>query len=142
MELKNIFVAYDGSDNAKKALEMAKTITLLNANIHVDIVNVVPVPVLSSTETEHLSEIIDLMMEDGKATLHEAQDVMESVSDQISTFLLKGITPALEMLKMIDSKNYDLVIIGSRGLSGIREYMGSVSYRMLHESKASVLVVK
>ena len=82
-------------------------------------------------------------MEDEAAkTLHEAQDLMEDVSEQISTYLLKGATPSTELLKMVDSRPYDLVIVGSRGLSGIREYMGSVSYRILHQSKVPVLVIE
>ncbi len=142
MALRNIFLAYDGSVHAKKALEMAKDIAELNEEIHVDIVNVVPIPVLSGIDTSHLTEIIELMEDEAAKTLHEAQDLMEDVSEQISTYLLKGATPSTELLKMVDSRPYDLVIVGSRGLSGIREYMGSVSYRILHQSKVPVLVIE
>lgn len=142
MALRKIFVAYDGSDHSKKALEMAKDIAELNEEIHVDIVNVVPIPLLSGMETDNLAEIIDMMLDDGKNTLLEAQDIMVDVSDQISTFLLKGTAPAVELLKMLESKDYDLAIVGSRGLSGIREYMGSVSYKVLHQAKIPVLVIE
>lgn len=142
MALQHIFVAYDGSEHSKKALEMAKDIAVLNADIQVDIVNVVPIPLLSGIETENLAEIIEMMMEDGKKTLLEAQEIMASVSDQISTFLLKGTAPAVELLKMIEKGEYDLVIIGNRGLSGIREFMGSVSYKVLHQAKIPVLVME
>lgn len=142
MALNTIFVAYDGSEHSKKALEMAKDIAELSEKIHVDIVNVVPIPLLSGMETDNLAEIIDMMLEDGKNTLLEAQDIMEEVSTQISTFLLKGTAPASELLKMVESKDYDLAIVGSRGLSGIREYMGSVSYKFLHQAKIPVLVIE
>lgn len=142
MALRKIFVAYDGSDHSKKALDMAKDIAELNEDIHVDIVNVAPIPMLSGMETENLAEIIDMMLEDGKTTLLEAQDIMEEVSDQISTFLLKGTTPAVELLKMLGTKEYDLAIIGSRGLSGLREYLGSVSYKVLHQAKIPVLIIE
>lgn len=142
MALQKIFVAYDGSEHSKKALGMAKDIASLNADIQVDIVNVVPIPILSGIETENLAEIIELMMEDGKNILLDAQEIMVDVSDQISTFLLKGTAPAVELLKMIEKNEYDLVIIGNRGLSGIREFMGSVSYKVLHQAKIPVLVME
>ncbi|MEG1197296.1 MAG: universal stress protein [Raoultibacter sp.] len=35
-----------------------------------------------------------------------------------------------------------MVIIGSRGLSGIKEHLGSMSYKILHGSTAPVLIAK
>lgn len=142
MALQKVFVAYDGSDHSKKALEMAKDIALLSSSVHVDIVNVAPIPIMTGMETDNLAEIIEMMVEDGKKTLLEAQDIMSEVSDQISTYLLKGSAPAVELLKMLESREYDLAVIGSRGLSGIREYMGSVSYKVLHQAKIPVLVIE
>lgn len=142
MALKKLFVAYDGSDHSKRALNMAKDIAILSPEITVDIVNVVPIPLLTGMETDNLTEIIDMMVEDGKTTLHEAQDIMEEVSGQIKTYLLKGTAPAVELLKMLDGSDYDIAIIGSRGLSGLREFMGSVSYKVLHQSKIPVLVIE
>ena len=50
---------------------------------------------------------------------------------------------AAEILKLADSKDYDLVVLGSRGLSGVRNLlMGSVSSKVAKEAKSSVLVVK
>lgn len=49
--------------------------------------------------------------------------------------------PASEILKLADS--YDLIVLGSRGLSGLRSaLMGSVSNKVAKEAKRSVLVVK
>lgn len=142
MALKKIFVAYDGSDHSKRALEMAKDIAVLSSEISIDIVNVVPIPLLTDVQTDNLTDIIDVMVEDGKTTLHEAQDIMEEVAGQIKTYLLKGASPAVELLKMLDSGDYDMAIVGSRGLSGIREFMGSVSSKILHQAKIPVLVIE
>ncbi|MGI6105549.1 MAG: universal stress protein [Raoultibacter sp.] len=142
MALEKIFVAYDGSDHSKRALEMAKNIAILNSEIKIDIINVAPIPALSGMQTENLAEIIDMMIEDSTAVLHEAQDIMEEIDEQITTYLLKGASPAVEIMKMIDAGDYDLAIVGSRGLSGIREFMGSVSYKVLHEAKIPVMVTE
>ena len=51
--------------------------------------------------------------------------------------------PSSEILKLADSGSYDLVVMGSRGLSGLKSaLMGSVSSKVAKEAKCSVLVVK
>lgn len=51
--------------------------------------------------------------------------------------------PSSEILKLADSGLYDLVVLGSRGLSGLKSaLMGSVSSRVAKEAKCSILVVK
>lgn len=141
MPFRKILVAYDGSESAKKAVEKARDIAQLNSSVRVDVVYVLPIPLLNDVETESLNEIIDMMMEDGKDILSEAQELLDDVSDQIKTYLLKGLAPATEILKMVEKGEYDLTIVGSRGLSGMRQYLGSVSYKILHSTDMPVLVV-
>ena len=56
--------------------------------------------------------------------------------------LITGTNPATEIVKLIDQGDYDLVVIGNRGLSGMKEYMGSVSHKVLHGSSVPVLIAK
>ncbi|WKB35977.1 universal stress protein [Terrilactibacillus sp. S3-3] len=42
----------------------------------------------------------------------------------------------------IKENHYDLVILGSRGLSGIREFLGSVSHGVVQRSPVPVLIIK
>lgn len=141
MPFRKILVAYDGSESAKKAVEKARDIAQLNSSVRIDVVYVLPIPLLNDVETESLNEIIDMMMEDGKEILSGAQELLDDVSDQIKTYLLKGLAPATEILKMVEKGEYDLTIVGSRGLSGMRQYLGSVSYKILHSTDMPVLVV-
>ena len=64
------------------------------------------------------------------------------LADRAEALLLTGVSPATELVKLIEQRNYDLVIIGNRGLSGVQEYMGSVSHKVLHGSTVPVLVVR
>jgi nucleotide-binding universal stress UspA family protein len=42
-----------------------------------------------------------------------------------------------------EDEDFDLIVMGSRGLGGIKEYiLGSVSNQVVHEAKSPVLVVK
>ncbi|MDR0514119.1 MAG: universal stress protein [Coriobacteriaceae bacterium] len=141
MALEKIFVAYDGSEHSQRALSMAKDIAILSPHIKVDVVNVVLIPLLTGVETSNLTEIIGLMVEYGESILADAKKRMTEIEDQVTTHILRGSAPAIEILKMLDENDYDLAIMGNRGLSGLREFMGSVSYKVLHQAKVPVLVV-
>lgn len=142
MGFKKILVAYDDSETAEKALAAAADIARPNLETHVDIVYVAPIPLLSDTQAANLQSITDMMIDDGKKILQDAFDSVEDLDGRVKTLLLTAVSPATELLKLIDTDSYDMVVIGSRGLSGLKEYMGSVSHKVLHGSKVPVLVVK
>jgi len=44
---------------------------------------------------------------------------------------------------MANSKKFDIIVIGSRGQSGLKEvFLGSVARAIVHKSKIPVLVIK
>ena len=51
--------------------------------------------------------------------------------------------PAFMIVKFAKSLNYDIIVIGSRGQSGIKDlFLGSVSNYVLHKSTSPVIIVK
>mgnify|MGYP002231587539 CR=1 FL=1 len=58
------------------------------------------------------------------------------------TLLMTGVNPATEIIKLTEQRDYDMVVIGNRGLVGLKEYMGSVSHKLLHASPIPVLIAK
>ena len=68
--------------------------------------------------------------------------VLPEVADRTNTLIITGTNPATEIIKLLDKDEYDLMVIGSRGLSGIKAYLGSVSHKVLNGSKISVLIAK
>ena len=51
--------------------------------------------------------------------------------------------PAATIVHFAKTKKQDLIVIGARGLGGLKEkFLGSVSNYVLHKSKTPVLVVK
>lgn len=51
--------------------------------------------------------------------------------------------PAATIVNFAKTKNLDVIVIGARGLGGIKEkFLGSVSNYVLHKSKIPVLIVK
>ena len=71
-----------------------------------------------------------------------AHDMGDDVASRADSLLLTGANPASEILRLADQREYDMIVIGNRGLSGLKEYTGSVSHKVLAGAKVPVLVVK
>jgi nucleotide-binding universal stress UspA family protein len=134
--MKNIVLAYDGSDAAKRALE--RTAELANGAT-VKVVSAVHVmPAVRSGALTDPDEIAERTRE-----LDDAAGYLRS----------KGITPETVEARATDvgdaiveeAKNVDadLVIVGSGG-KGLAErlMLGSVSSRIVHHAPCDVLVVR
>lgn len=51
--------------------------------------------------------------------------------------------PAYMIVKFSKSLHYDIIVIGARGMSGIKDiFLGSTSNYVLHKAKAPVIIVK
>lgn len=143
MAIENVLVAYDESDGAKKAIEVAAELAAANPKMHLDIVYVVPIPLIDDHHAIDFKDILDMMVEDGKKVLEEAASAIDSVpDDQIDTLIITGTNPASEIVRLSRDRSHDLIVIGSRGLRGMKEYLGSVSHKVLSLVDVPVLVVK
>ncbi len=142
--MKNILVAYDGSETSKRAVDVAAELVAPDARIHVDIVNVVSIPMLSDDQASSFAAILDLMKSDAEDMLADALNQFNERHQQnpVDTLLVLGTDAAGEIAKLADAGEYDMVVIGSRGLSGMKQYLGSVSHKLLGITQVPVLVVK
>lgn len=82
------------------------------------------------------------------------QEAQQMVEEKLAVFKAKGIPargivkfgayiPADTIVKEAHDGKYDLVIVGSRGLRGIKElFLGSVSNRVAHQVETDILIVK
>lgn len=137
---QHILLAVDGSENSIRAAREAVKIASLVDGSEVTVVYV-------SDYREDENEVIHdaSSMEFDLARRKKIQPVAEML-DREKIFhqieVLHGI-PGPAIVKMTEEKAYDLVVLGSRGLSPIREVMlGSVSHKVVNHSKCPVLVVK
>lgn len=143
MAVDKLLVAYDGSDGSRHALEMAASIARVNKNAHLDLVYVVPIPLLNADQMTAFQSILDMMVSDGEDLLAAATDELaDDVVERTDTLLGTGTNPASELLRLAEQRGYDLIVVGNRGLSGFKEYTGSVSHKVLAGSKIPVLVAK
>jgi nucleotide-binding universal stress UspA family protein len=131
-----IVVGYDGSDAAKRALERA--ITLAGGDGRITVVAAAESHARSGiTQGAHLdpSEI-----ERRRKDLEEAKAVLAERGIDGETLEAQG-DPGDVIVN--NSKDADLVIVGSRGLNPLqRLLLGSVSSKVVHRAEGDVLVVR
>lgn len=88
-----------------------------------------------------LEEILNEMEKAGLEQLQQAKSKLKSAGINPETVHLKG-DPAHEILNYARDTEQQLIIIGSRGLRGIKEMMlGSVSHKVSQLSKCPVLIM-
>ena len=140
--MKKILVATDGSDSATEAVEFGVE---LAAEHDAELILVHVVPPLDIVPASgfgiggafpHEPSPEDRQLLEDAAVRAEEHDVVAT------TVLLTGDTVD-EIVAYADSRNVDLIVIGSRGHSAIANaLLGSVSRGVLAESKRPVMVVR
>jgi nucleotide-binding universal stress UspA family protein len=151
---QKILVAYDGSEPSKHALDHAVNIAERWGS-ELEILSVVPrvmMPVFPDegfgaapiTAAQDMSDYQDKMRSIYQASLEEAEnDVKESFSNiNVSTRLLEG-RPSSIIVDEAENNDFDLIVIGSRGIGGITGWiLGSTSRRVVESCTKPILVVK
>lgn len=138
----NILVAFDGSDQSKKAMEFALQLTKAYSS-QLEVIHVYNNPrfILGEAIVTAPAHILIDQQDYSDLVLTEANQWIESIPGAKAT-LLQG-SPAKAIIDYAEENNSDLIIIGSRGLGGISEFiLGSVSHNVVQHSKIPVLVVK
>ncbi|KEF39070.1 universal stress protein UspA-like protein [Schinkia azotoformans MEV2011] len=139
-----ILVAYDGSDLAKKALQMAMKLSQENPDLGVEIVHVYQIPTVAIGEGVYTPSAQAAMnyLENAQKVLAEAEELVAGTIKNFNVTLKEG-NIARNLLDHANETGCDFILIGSRGLSGIKEYfLGSVSHNVVQKSNVPVLIVK
>jgi nucleotide-binding universal stress UspA family protein len=77
----------------------------------------------------------------GEDILEDGKKKVKAEEIEVEMLLLNGHT-ASEILKTANEGNFDLIVIGLRGLSKIKEFLvGSVSDKVVKHASCPVLVV-
>lgn len=144
MKFQRILVAYDGSEPARKALQHAIGLAEANEESKVRVVHVFQFPqyFVGSAYATASAETNEELYEYAERLQQEAEGKVASLGDRAEVVLQQG-PPGLAIIDEADGFNADLIIIGSRGLSGLKEFvLGSVSHHVVQHAKVPVLVIK
>lgn len=130
-EIRNLLVAVDGSDQANKALDHAVAIAK-NLGARITLLHV--------EEAKLFSLKPEIVKKVGEEILLEAESRIEGVSVDKS---LKPGAPVEIILKMAWLGDFDLIVMGSRGLNSVKRFLlGSVSADVSMHARTSVLLVR
>lgn len=137
--LKNILVALDGSKTSSKALDHA---IYLARQSQATITGVFVIPLFSVNVAKPASKLGQIFAESGKKLLAEAKTRCAKNGVLFYDKILCG-NEGFKLISFAKNKKADLIIMGSRGRSNIKEYfLGSVSHYVVHKSPIPVLIVK
>ncbi len=150
--MRRILVAIDGSEPAWKALDVAGDLArLANARIHVlHVVRPEPPPeglaAFAEAERIPLEEEIARWRSErlaGDELVREARERLVAAGVRAVETLVEEGTPATAIPAVAERLGVDLVVVGSRGRTGLAAaLLGSVSQRVAQHAGCSVLIVR
>lgn len=139
LDIKKILVPLDGSKNSVRGLDEAIYLARQCGATLTGIFVLPRTPAkafrrLQNPEKEAL-KIADKIME--KAKLRSAQNGI------VFNKKIDFGDPAYMIVKFAKSLNYDIIVIGARGQSGIKDiFLGSTSNYVLHKSPIPIMILK
>ena len=137
---KNILLAVDGSEHSLRATKEAIKISSLVNDCMIEVVYVVDYS-KSKDEVLHSQGKEELEMSRRKKLL-PIEEQLKSSNLSYNLKLLHG-EPGPSIVEYANKENFDLVVIGSRGLNSLQEMvLGSVSHKVVKRVKCPVLIIK
>jgi nucleotide-binding universal stress UspA family protein len=154
--MQNILLAFDDSKNAFRAVEfMTRTFT---PNSTITLFHVLPdTAILCEMHSPELTDYFVTQQSNFCALEAKKKSLVEEAMKNAKSMLVGAGYPEDHIKTKIETKKsgvardiireaqagYDIIVIGRRGLSGIKEFfIGSVSQKVMHTAKdISVLIV-
>lgn len=136
---KNIVLPVDGSEYSNRAIAYAKSLAeSYDANLWL-------VHVFSHTSDllgyQDYEKLYAKRKSAGQALIDHAQKILGSTTFKVHKELLEG-SEAEAILKIAESHQADLIVMGTRGFGAVKGLLvGSVSRKVIHLSACPVLVV-
>lgn len=145
LTMRNILLAYDGSDNAKRALQYIIDFAIdAPKPPQVHVLNVQQEPVLYGefVTADTVEELNKSFLDKSHRTLAEAATALQAAGIAHHTHAILG-NVAEQVNNAVQQFGCDTVVMGTRGLGSFTGMlMGSVANRVVHEVSVPVLLVK
>lgn len=134
-----ILVAIDGSESAKKAFTTSIYLASIS-KCKLDVIHVVSCE-FGGDSAASLELVNDLKIKANSMLEEYKKDALEKGIQP--KFMLEIGDPANMIIEIVNSKDYDLVVLGTRGMNVFKELvLGSVSIKVMHHAKCPVMVVR
>lgn len=139
---KNIIIAMDGSENAKKALDRAVVLAKMNKS-KLYIVNIIDTRTWANIEA-HIAEKLQQEAEVFSQSLMDSYNEAELADIEDVNIIVEAGSPRTMITHEISRRvNADLIICGASGLSKTARFLlGSVSENIVRTAECDVLVIR
>jgi len=147
-KLKILF-ATDGSDFANETGRFLSSVPF-NTDAEITILNLIPsfydIPERTHIEAiptvkKYVAEMKTLAYRESENIINEAYELLGNRFTKIKDLTREG-DPKLEILNTAKKLNVDIIVVGSKGLRGIKGMLGSVARYTLSHSECSILIGK
>ena len=139
MNIKKILVPLDGSKNSMRGLDEA---IYLARQCHATITGLYVVPIYPRNFADAIMPYQIHLTKSAKSFMDNAKNKCAQKGIVFKSKIIFG-SPISEIGYQSNSKKFDIIVIGSRGQSGIKEmFLGSVARAIVHKSKIPVLIIK
>jgi nucleotide-binding universal stress UspA family protein len=137
---EKILMATDGSDNALRAArKVAEMVKKQPAKVTLLCAAYVPSMYLDDIG----SELAESFVDDAREALQHTREIFEEEKVACDTKMVRDLRPADAILQEAEKNTYDLIVIGSQGLSEKKSRrLGSISREVTERSHCSVLLVR
>jgi nucleotide-binding universal stress UspA family protein len=136
----NILLAVDGSEHSLKAAKLAGNLARLSGGTLWAITVYEEVP--SYLGEPNLSKVIAERTEKAEEILDEATKEIGEIPGNCESEILSG-DPAESILRVVDVRNIDLIIMGTRGRGEIKSLLlGSQSHKVVSTAPCPVMLVR
>lgn len=138
---ERILIGVDGSEESLRAVRAAADLARAVQSKWLRFV-VAYDPIPAYWAVPNLDNIIEARRTEAEATLKRALAEVGNVPSEIHTELLEG-SPAESIINLAKTWNSSLIVMGSRGQSGIAELvLGSTSHKVVSHAPCPVLIVR
>jgi len=135
-----ILVPLDGSEHSLHALEKAVQIAK-KFNGKITLINVYSVSSFKVTPSQ-VFDYINEIRKSGESILAEGKKRAIAEELQVETLLKEGHIVE-EIIKTAKENNFDLIVIGARGISKMKEILlGSVSHGVTLHAPCPILIIR
>ncbi|MFW9808158.1 MAG: universal stress protein [Candidatus Thorarchaeota archaeon] len=142
VEVKSILVAVDGSEHSLKAVRYA---CAMSGPLDAEVVLLHVVPMLVSATPYHdtISDQPFLSLQKvGEDILSRAKTIARDLGCEVVDLITHG-DPAAKIIDIAKERDADIIILGSRGLSGIKRlFVGSISDKVASHAHCPVMIVR
>ncbi len=142
VNIKSLLVAVDGSEFSDKAVRYA---CAMGPSLGADVVLLHVVPMLVSATPYHdtVSDQPFLALQKvGEDILAKAKEIAVALKCEVTELISHG-DPANKIVDIATERNADLIIMGSRGVSGIKRlFVGSISDKVMNQASCPVMIVR